>query len=296
MYDDLSWTKGRHSIRAGFNFERIDYNMNAAASPNGKWTFNSIQQFMQGTASLFASDFPGTDTTRSERMSLFGGYIQDDFRVRTNLTLNLGLRYEMGTVVTEVHQRIANLRNLTDPAVTTGDPYYNNPTKKDFAPRFGFAWDPFKNGKTAVRGGFGMFDIVPLSYLFVNRMPRSAPFYEAGQLSNPPVSSFPNQVFQLLSLTSLLATHIEFNPSRSYRTQWNLNIQRQLTGNLALTGVCWIGRRAPGSPARGHRSSASFARDLEWSEPGLSDPGGGRKDPENQPELWANQIHRLEWT
>jgi hypothetical protein len=240
VYDDLSWTKGRHSIRAGFNFEHIDYNMNAAASPNGKWTFNSIQQFMQGAGSVFAADFPGTDTTRSERMSLFGGYIQDDFRVTTNLTLNLGVRYEMGTVVTEVHNRIANLRNLTDPTVTTGDPYYNNPTKKNFAPRLGFAWDPFKNGKTAVRGGFGMFDIVPLSYLFVNRMPRSAPFYEAGQLSNPPVSSFPNQVFQLLTLTSLLATHIEFNPSRSYRTQWNLNIQRQLTGNLALT-VGYVG-------------------------------------------------------
>ena len=123
--------------------------------------------------------------------------------MRSNLTLNLGVRYEMGTVVSEKYDRAANLRNLTDPTVSAGAPYYNNPTLKNFAPRFGFAWDPFKNGKTAVRGGFGMFDIVPLPYLFLARMPRSAPFFKNGQLSNPPVASFPNQpsVVNLSTLT-----------------------------------------------------------------------------------------------
>ena len=80
-----------------------------------------------------------------------------------------------------------------------------------------------------------MFDIVPLPYLFTYRMPRSAPFFKGGQLSNPPPSSFPNQVFQLLLPSSLTASHIEFNPRRSYRMQWNLNIQRQLTRTMALT-------------------------------------------------------------
>ena len=100
--------------------------------------------------------------------------------MRSNLTLNLGVRYEMGTVIKEVNGKLANLRNLTDPTATIGDPYYNNPTLKNFAPRIGFAWDPFKDGKTAVRGGFGMFDIVPLPYLFQSRMPRSPPFFLQG--------------------------------------------------------------------------------------------------------------------
>jgi hypothetical protein len=116
-----------------------------------------------------------------------------------------------------------------------GDPYYNNPTLKNFAPRVGFAWDPFNNGKTAVRGGFGMFDIIPLPYLFNNRMPRSAPFFQNGILNNPPPASFPNGAFSLLTPSSVLTSHIEFNPHRAYRMQWNLNIQRQLTGNTALT-------------------------------------------------------------
>ena len=127
-------------------------------------------------------------------MSIFGAFLQDDFRIRPNLTINLGVRYETGTSISEVHGRVANLRNITDTTVSVGEPYYNNPTKKDFAPRVGFAWDPFKNGKTAIRGGFGIFDIIPLPYLFVQRISRSTPFLQGGQINNPPPASFPNQV------------------------------------------------------------------------------------------------------
>jgi Carboxypeptidase regulatory-like domain/TonB dependent receptor len=240
VYNDLSWTKGRHNIRMGGNFERIDYNIYGPYKPVGTWNFGSVSDFLQGIPSQFQSDFPGADAYRSERMSMFGAFIQDDFRVLPNLTLNLGVRYEMGTPVTEAHGRVTNLRNLTDPSVTVGDPYYNNATKKNFAPRVGFAWDPFKNGKTAIRGGFGMFDVIPLPYLFTIRMPRSAPLFLGGQINNPPPASFPNQVYQLLTLNTLSAAHIEFNPSRTYKMQWNLNIQRQLTRTLALT-VGYVG-------------------------------------------------------
>ena len=121
VYDDLSWTKGRHSLRTGFNFERIDYNIFQPSKPNGVWTFSSVLNFLQGIPSQFQSDFPGTDVFRSERMSVFGGYVQDDFRMRSNLTINLGVRYEMGTVVDEKHNRISNLRNLTDPKQLSAD-------------------------------------------------------------------------------------------------------------------------------------------------------------------------------
>ena len=235
LFDDLSWTKGRHSIRAGFNVERIYHNSKDPQKTNGQWTFDSVEQFLTDVPSQFLADFPGTDPFRSVRMSMAGAYIQDDFRMRSNLTLNLGVRYEMGTVVTEAHGRIAELRNLTDPKVTVGDPYYNNPTLKNFAPRFGFAWDPFKNGKTAVRGGFGMFDVVPLPFLFNNRMPRSTPFFQNGILNTTRSDLFPGNALSLLSPSTLLTSHIEGNPHRAYRMQWNLNIQRQLSRSLALT-------------------------------------------------------------
>src|ERR1700681_4212616 len=186
--DDLSWTKGRHSIRTGFSFERIISNLLSPNLPNGQWTFGSVQGFLQGTATLYSADFPGTDSVRGQRNSIIAGYIQDDFRIRSNLTFNLGVRYEMDTVIKEVNGKLANLRNITDPSTTVGNPYWNNPTLKNFAPRFGFAWDPFKNGKTAVRGGFGMFDILPQVYLLGGRIIRTPPFFEQGNLVNPPVS------------------------------------------------------------------------------------------------------------
>ena len=240
LYNDISLTRGRHSLRFGFGIERVLYNINSPNAPAGEWVFNSVQRLLQATPDRFNSDFPGSDAPRGERMSLIGGYIQDDIRIRSNLTVNLGLRYEIGTVVKEVNNKLANLRSFTDKTPTIGDPYYNNPTLKNFAPRFGFSWDPFKDGKTAVRGGFGMFDIVPLPYLFQSRIARSVPFYRQGLLASPPASSFPNKAFSLLTESTLRTAHIEFNPHRSYRIQWNLNVQRQLTRSLALT-VGYVG-------------------------------------------------------
>jgi Carboxypeptidase regulatory-like domain/TonB-dependent Receptor Plug Domain len=238
--DGLYWTKGRHNIRIGSSFERIDYNLEKPQKPNGQWDFASIQTFLEGVPSQFAGDLPGTNANRGERMSVIAGYIQDDYRMFSNFTINLGVRYEMGTVITEVNGELANLRNLTDPTVTVGNPLYHNPTLKNFAPRVGFAWDPFKDGKTAIRGGFGMYDIIPQPYLFVATIERTTPFFLAGSLANPPASSFPNDIAPLLTASTLNAAAIEFNPPRSYVATWNMNIQRQLTKSLALT-VGYVG-------------------------------------------------------
>jgi hypothetical protein len=240
FYDDLSWTKGRHNIRTGFAFERVQDNLDERNRPNGLWTFGSIRDMLLVNPTQFSAQFPGTDGIRGTRNSIIGAYLQDDFRILPNLTINLGVRYDMSTVIKEVNGRLANLRNITDSKVAIGDPYYHNPTLKNFAPRIGFAWDPFKDGKTAIRGGVGMFDIIPLPYLLVNLIPRSTPYYLEGSIANPPSSSFPNKGFSLLNLSTVQATHFEFDPSRSYKMQWNMNIQRQLTRSMALT-VGYIG-------------------------------------------------------
>ena len=82
-------------------------------------------------------------------------YFQDEWRVRPRLTLNLGIRYEFITSPTEVAGRIANLREQFAPDVIVGNPYFLNPSLKNFAPRVGFAYDPTGDGKTSIRGGFG---------------------------------------------------------------------------------------------------------------------------------------------
>lgn len=242
-YDDLSLIKGRHSVRVGFAFEREESNLNSQDKPNGYWTFPSVQSFLLGAPSQFAADLPGTDSIRAMRASLFAGYIQDDFRMTPNLTINLGLRYEMSTVVNEANGKLATLHNWYDLSPVTGAPYFHNPTLRNFAPRVGLAWDPFKDGKTAVRSGFGIFDVLPLPYLFLSRIPRSVPFYVGSVITNVSAANFPNNVMQLLTLTTARGVAVEQNPRRPYKGQWNLNIQRQLTGSMALT-VGYVGSTA----------------------------------------------------
>src|ERR1700682_3642217 len=219
-------------------------NIDEENSYNGAWTFPSILALLTVQPTQFSALFPGSDALRGSRNSIIGAYFQDDYRIRPNLTINLGVRYDIATVIKEVNGKLANLRNLTDSQTTVGDPYYSNPTLKDFAPRVGFAWDPLKNGKTAIRGGAGMFDIIPLPYLLVNLFPRTAPFYRLGLVANtaatPLAGAFPNGGFSLLSLSTLQATRIEPEPPRSYKMQWNFNVQRQLARNLALT-VGYVG-------------------------------------------------------
>src|SRR5437588_2502699 len=215
------------------------------------------------------------------RQTIVSGYIQDDWRFRSNLTLNLGLRYEMATVVHEAQGKFGSLVNIFDPnpplpaagasapsnmrcgtqfnaatafgvtpqAGTSCDsvgPYYKNPTLRDFEPRLGFAWDPFRNGKTSVRGSIGVYDILPLPGYFLLQQNQAAPFMIFKSISSAALTTglsklggFSAGVGQPLLVNSiasrLAASTIEPNPKRSYMMQWNFNIHRQLDPTLTLT-------------------------------------------------------------
>ena len=156
--------------------------------------FSNLQAFYANNPSRFQGGIASTLTPRNLRQTLFGGYVQDDWRFKSNLTLNLGLRYEMVTVPTETAGKLAVLRNLSDATPHIGDPFFNNPTTKNFEPRIGFAWDPFRNGKMAVRGGFGMFDVLPLPYQFTLLTTLAAPFFQYTSINNPGVGTFPNNL------------------------------------------------------------------------------------------------------
>ena len=129
------------------------------------------------------------------RSDIYGGYFQDDWKTTSNLTLNLGLRYEMTTIPNVTERNINNIETLSQnlpPIVQAGacladssgraqcDGFYHstfqhNPTLLNLEPRVGFAWDPFKDGKTSVRGGAGIFDVLPLAYMFALNSLQTAP-------------------------------------------------------------------------------------------------------------------------
>jgi outer membrane receptor protein involved in Fe transport len=234
-YDDAFFIKGNHSIKFGANFEGFQHNIHFSQKSDGTFTFSSLQNFLTNLPLTFEGSPSGLVTT-GLRQSIVGAYVQDDWRFRPNLTLNLGLRYEMSTVPNEVNNKLVNLRVLTAPSPVLGAPLIQNPTLHNFEPRVGLAWDPFRDGKTSVRAAFGMFDVLPLTNEFYIQETQSAPYNLLITTQNLPQGSFPGGVASLsASPSDLQSAWIQPNPRRNYLMIWNLNIQRQITSTTSAT-------------------------------------------------------------
>lgn len=262
VYDDAFVNHGNHTIKFGFAAERMHLFVEALTDPNGIWFFPSLVRFINNQPNKFQGGVASSLTPRNFRQSVFGGYVQDDWRWKSNLTLNLGLRYEMTTVPTETQGKTANLRNIGDPQPVCGvavagcsgaGPIFSNPTLHNFEPRIGFAWDPRRNGRIAVRGGIGLFDVLPLPYQFILLETQATPFFQYVSLKDTeaPVQPFKMGLLPDLDFNSKKnrSTFIDSNPKRNYVIQWNLNMQYQLTSSLAAL-VAYVGSRGVHQPFR----------------------------------------------
>jgi len=236
-HQNFSLAHGAHAFKFGASVERMQYNMSIPNLEGGSYSFGSLPDFMRSRPSSFGALRPGSDTRRGLRQTLVSGYVQDDYRWKQNFTINLGLRYEFLTIPTEVNGKIALLHRYTDPQVTIGGPVHDrNPTTLNFAPRVGFVWDPFKDGKSSVRAGFGIFDSLPLLWLYDTPLTRSTPFFVQGVTTTPPVGSFPGGAYPLLQVTDLRTAYVDPDPGRSYSMKWNLDLQRDIAGWVAEIG------------------------------------------------------------
>jgi outer membrane receptor protein involved in Fe transport len=262
--DDAFLTRGTHAIKIGFYFENMQYNVLEQLSPNGRMnTYASLDAFLTNAGDQLNALAPGGSHEVGFREKMFAGYIQDDWRARPNLTVNLGLRYETTTRPTDANrvpgytvagytvasagfQEITSLANCTQSATACGpvgvsSPILQNPTTKNFEPRIGLAWDPFHNGKTAVRAGFGMFDVLPLPYEFGLNTAATAPFQIIGTAKGATLGGGTIPVsFNPLTIRNRF---IDAYPKRADVLNWNFNIQRQLVENLTLT-LGYVGSRS----------------------------------------------------
>jgi hypothetical protein len=259
-YDDAFLTHGKHSIKFGGSIERMQLNATGLSNPNGIFTFKGIESFLTNQPSKFNSGIESTLHSRGYRQTLYSLYLQDDWRIRPSLTVNLGVRYETVSTETETTGQLAVLYNPTDPEAHCGvlvagcvavGPLYQNPTRKDFQPRVGFAWDPFHNGKTAVRGGFGLFDNLPLIYQFTGMEILAAPFFELGSINNSSAlaGQFYTGATPLLGLNSFRSAYIENKMHRNYVMQWNLNVQHEITPNVTAF-IGYVGSHGVHMPLR----------------------------------------------
>jgi len=264
-YDDAFYTRGKHALKFGFAFERMQYNILEQLSPNGRMNGYSLDAFLTNAPHQLNALAPGGSYEVGLRESLFATYIQDDWRFRPNLTLNIGLRYEATTRPTDSHtvpgytvngytvptagfQQIQTLLNCT-PGTTacgpigTSSPLSNNPTTMNFEPRIGLSWDPRKNGKTAVRAGFGIFDVLPLPYEFGLNTAATAPFQIIGADKNATLGTGTPDANLNFNRQGIRNRMIDPNPHRADVLNWNLNIQHEIAnGWTALVG--YVGSRS----------------------------------------------------
>ena len=250
LADTMSWNVGTHSFKFGGDFHRFQSNGTIVGNGRGSFTFNA-QSTAPTTGYPFADLLLGlpTSTSRSplspriyDRTGIYAGFWQDDWKVSSRFTLNVGLRYEYNVPVFEKYNTLSNFNPSTGQINIAGSngvpaPLWNvNPY--NIEPRFGFSWQPFHTARTVVRSGYGIFYNAP-ALNNVNSGPQqsNAPFVSAQTfnsslaapitLANP----FPAAAAGAGSLTlSAFNRHL---PDAKIQ-QWSMNIQQELTRNLVL--------------------------------------------------------------
>ncbi|MEK6336098.1 MAG: carboxypeptidase regulatory-like domain-containing protein [Acidobacteriota bacterium] len=180
--DTLTWVRGNQALKFGAEIRREQDNNNLISEARPEFTFKSLLEFANDSVffeNIFADPVTGgaANGQRYFRSNYYGFFVQDDWKVRPNLTVNLGLRYEYQTPLTEKRGRLSNFilgpNGVIDGKVVPVDQLYN-PDRNNFGPRVGFAYSPnsksfgnlLSQDRLVVRGGFG----ISYDRIFLNQL------------------------------------------------------------------------------------------------------------------------------
>ena len=250
--DGLQTRQGIHQISFGLWFQRLQDNEDTASRQLGQATFTSLQTFLQGTVSSFQV-VPSANEL-GWRSLLGAWYVQDAIRVRSNLTLQLGIRHEFTTGWNEESGRAANyLTDVSGVLVTTplmgSSVFTKNNAKWLFSPRIGVAWDPFGNGNTAIHAGFGTYYslIDNLSFL-LNSLPpwngaasfQSVPLFSVVPVAPgvPPAPSCGPGV--PAPCTTFAPQGVQTDAKTPAVEEWNLSVEERVTHDTVLR-IAYVG-------------------------------------------------------
>jgi Carboxypeptidase regulatory-like domain len=251
LIDNMTWIKGKHSIKFGGDWRKFMSTNLQTSNGRGSLSFT-------GSAPGPTSGYPmadlllGLPTTTSrnpyspwfyERLGSASAFIQDDYKITPWLTLNIGLRYEFEGVISEKYGRMSSF----DPTVPggglrvedengLGNTLYQ-PDYKNFAPRFGFAWQPTHKSSTVVRGGYGIFYNQTTTLNGFYTLATNAPFRDPQTFTSTtanPIQLDVNPFPASLSANSSTASGISPYFPTAYVQQWDLDVERQLGQDILL--------------------------------------------------------------
>lgn len=234
VFDNLTKTFSKHTLKVGVQFR---YNqLNEFLHNQQVYSYGSFSDLLSNNPFVLQKiGFPGSVGVIN---SNWGFYAQDDWKVRRNLTLSLGLRYDYNTAWSERHNQAQNFDYATQTFLPIDQPLYSAP-KKDFAPRIGLSWDPFGTGKTVIHGYGGLF-YMPMQFGFnlVSNIPAfqsynvtvfdaifaNPPFSIAYPAPNPPLPAGTQNV-----------TIFPQNPRDPLSTNWLFGIQQEIVPSTVLS-------------------------------------------------------------
>ena len=265
-YDDVFITRGIHSLKIGFALERDQRNTSGPGGFAGGWsTFSNYRKFLSASPVSLIANSGGGDLFYHIHQWIWGAYVQDDMRLTPHLTVNAGLRYEFGAALDTTgggtisalqcqscefpimrhpvtsNPVLARIVASNDPNAVYG-PLISNMPRLNFAPRVGVAWDPFGDGKTAVRAAFGVYDVLVQFPNYGSAIGSSWPGLQSTNTGAIPAGTWPKGTFSANSvdINTKRVDYIQQNPPTNYALQWNLSVQHSWTNTLS-TQLAYVG-------------------------------------------------------
>jgi hypothetical protein len=231
--DTLNYLRGNHSLKFGGELRRF-YNNNTNRD-TGSFAFANTAAFLAGNANIFTSTLGDVSTAIAQ--GALGLFVQDNFKVRRNLTLELGLRWDWLMSPTERYDRFAAYVLETNSLVRVNNglaPIYQT-NWKNFQPRLGFAWDPWKDGKTSIRAAYAILADQPVTNLVTGNA-TNPPFATSVALPiTIPTTTLSNAINVAVPGATVSPSSSDPGFDNAYVQSWNFNIEREIKSGLAIT-------------------------------------------------------------
>lgn len=250
-----TWTHRRHTVTFGGDFRRQEFNQLQQANPRGTFTFtgaatgSDLQDFFTGVPDASKVAFGNAD--KYFRQSTTDAFLTDDWRVRPELTINTGLRWEYAAPMTELKGRLVNLDvapgfaavapvlGYSPTGAVTGTRYPASLVRPDFRkvqPRIGFAWRPLPTTPLVIRGGYGVYADTSVYLSAAASMAQQSPLSKSVSVSNSAACPL-TLADGFRDCAGIVSNTFAIDPDFrvGYAQTWKLSVQQDLPGSLVLT-------------------------------------------------------------
>jgi len=265
--DSVRWYRGGHNVTAGSDFRRQEFNYLGQQNPRGSFTFtgaatgSDFADFLLGIPDTSAIAFGNAD--KYFRQSVYDAFLNDDWRINPELTLNAGARWEYGAPITELYGRLVNLDVApgfaavvpvvaADPmGALTGERYPSslvNPYKRGIEPRVGIAWRPLSGSSMVIRAGYGIYYDSSVYQTISVQMTQQPPLSKTLSVQNSAADPL-TLANGFIASPGVTANTFGVDPGfrPGYAQNWQVSMQRDLPASLQMTAT-YLGIKGTDGP------------------------------------------------